>query len=237
LNWWGSNVPNDEEFFAWLDGELAEDQSARVAAEVAADPRLRDLAASHRALEARLKAAFGTVAGAPVPHALRSMAGEPDDRSPVVQFRAKAPTAAWKMLPLAAMLAVGILVGTLVPNRAAGPVQVQGGAIYAAAPLGRALVTQLASAPHGVVRIGLNFRNRAGAICRSFTAPSSSGLACRESGRWALKGLLAARQGQASDYRMAAGMDPALAALIDSTMAGEPFDAAKERAAKASGWR
>jgi hypothetical protein len=36
---------------------------------------------------------------------------------------------------------------------------------------------------------------------------------------------------------MAAGMDPNLAALVDSTMAGEPFDAAHERQAKDRGWK
>jgi hypothetical protein len=35
---------------------------------------------------------------------------------------------------------------------------------------------------------------------------------------------------------MAAGMDPSLAALVDSTIAGEPFDAATEKAAKDKGW-
>ena len=33
------------------------------------------------------------------------------------------------------------------------------------------------------------------------------------------------------------GMDPNLAALVDATMAGEAFDAAKEKAAKENGWR
>jgi hypothetical protein len=32
-------------------------------------------------------------------------------------------------------------------------------------------------------------------------------------------------------------MDPNLAALMDSTIAGEPFDAAAEKAAKAGGWK
>jgi hypothetical protein len=36
---------------------------------------------------------------------------------------------------------------------------------------------------------------------------------------------------------MAGGMDPNLAALVDSTIAGEPLDAAAERAAKKEGWR
>ncbi len=38
-------------------------------------------------------------------------------------------------------------------------------------------------------------------------------------------------------YRMAVGSDPALAATIDSMIAGEPFDAAQEKAAKDAGWR
>jgi len=32
-------------------------------------------------------------------------------------------------------------------------------------------------------------------------------------------------------------MDPNLAALVDSTISGEPFDAAQEKDAKAKGWR
>jgi hypothetical protein len=52
-----------------------------------------------------------------------------------------------------------------------------------------------------------------------------------------MRGLFAAPEGQSSDYRMAAGMDPNLAALVDSTMAGSPLDAAQEQAAKAKGWK
>jgi hypothetical protein len=125
----------------------------------------------------------------------------------------------------------------MVPQRGSAPVEVQGGKIYAAAALDRALDAQLASAPTGDVRIAITFRDQAGAICRSFTQPAASGLACRQAGRWQLKGLFAAPEGQGSAYRMAAGMDPNLAALVDSTMAGEPFDAAQEKAAKEKGWK
>jgi hypothetical protein len=52
-----------------------------------------------------------------------------------------------------------------------------------------------------------------------------------------LRGLFAAPQGQESEYRMAAGMDPNLAALVDSTIAGEPFDAAAEQAARRKNWK
>jgi hypothetical protein len=49
--------------------------------------------------------------------------------------------------------------------------------------------------------------------------------------------MFAAPEGQSGDYRMAAGMDPNLAALIESTIQGEPFDADQEKMARAHGWR
>jgi hypothetical protein len=138
---------------------------------------------------------------------------------------------------MAATLAIGIFVGTMVPNRGSAPVEIQGGKLYAAEALDGALNTQLASAPAGDVRIGLTFRDQAGEICRSFTQSGASGLACRQGPRWQVRGMFAAPEGQGNDYRMAAGMDPNLAALVDSTMAGEPFDAAAEKAAREKGWR
>ena len=36
---------------------------------------------------------------------------------------------------------------------------------------------------------------------------------------------------------MATGMDPGLAALVDSAITAEPFDAAREKAARDAGWR
>jgi hypothetical protein len=139
---------------------------------------------------------------------------------------------------MAATLAVGVLIGTLTPQgRGTAPVEVQGGKLYAASALDTALNNQLASAPAGEVRVALTFRDQAGAVCRSFTAPASSGLACRDARGWQVRGLFAAPEGQTSDYRMAAGMDQNLAALVDSTMAGEPFDAAQEKAARNRGWR
>jgi hypothetical protein len=138
---------------------------------------------------------------------------------------------------MAATLAIGVFVGTMVPNRGNAPVTVQGGKLYAASELNHALDTELASAPAGNVRIGITFRDHAGEICRSFTATAATGLACRSGGGWRLKGLFAAPEGQSNDYRMAAGMDSGLASLVDSAMAGEPFDAAAEKAAKEKGWR
>lgn len=109
--------------------------------------------------------------------------------------------------------------------------------MYAASALAHSLDSELASAPAGNVRIGMTFRDRGGEYCRSFTATASSGLACRTGGRWQLKGMFAAPEGNGSEYRMAAGMDPNLASLVDSSIAGEPLDAASEKAARDKGWR
>lgn len=232
----------DETFFAWLDGELDPQEAEHVAAEVAADDKLAERAKQHRAMQAHLKRPFDSLLDAAVPEPLLAAVRKP--QSEIIDFAAaqrsrRAPR--WTPLPqwaaVAATLAVGIFVGTMVPQRNNAPVEVQGGRVYAAAALNHALDTKLASAPNGDVHIGLTFRDQGGAICRSFTQTAASGLACRNGDRWQVRGLFAAPEGQSGSYRMAAGMDPNLAALVDSNMAGEPFGAEQERAAQARGWR
>jgi hypothetical protein len=228
----------DEEFFyAWLDGELDGDQAARVAARVAADPGLRAKAEKHRALAASLRGAFDPVLadGPPAPRFgptevvdLGAKRAERDAR------RSSFGIPQWAAM--AATLAIGIVAGQFVGNQSGAPIESLDGRLVAAASLDRALDAQLASAEgSGRVRVGLTFRNRDGSICRSFSGSEGSGLACRQGDDWRVEGLFgSAGQG---DYRMAAGEDPRLAALIDERIAGEPFDASAERAAMEKGWR
>ena len=231
-------MTEDEKFFAWLDGELGPAEAAEMEAKVASDPVLARLAEQHRALGLELRGAFDPIAAAPVPERLQAAVTPPDN---VVGFAAAKRTRIMPSLPqwaaMAATLAIGMFLGTMVPRQSSAPVEMQSGKLYAASALSGALDTQLASAPSGDVRIGLTYRDKSGEICRSFSGGASSGVACREGERWQLKGLFAAPEGQGSDYRMAAGMDPNLAALVDSTIAGDPFDAAQEKAAKDKGWR
>jgi hypothetical protein len=234
---------SDETFFAWLDGELGPGEAARVAAEVEADPQLAAKAERHRALRGRLTQGFGTITDAPVPEHILAAAARPAGTD-VVDFaaarRSRERPRRWlpQWAAIAATLALGIFVGTMVPRHDSAPVALQDGKVYAAAALSDALDSELASDPSsGGVRINLTFRDQSGAICRSFTQAAASGLACRDKERWQLRGLFAAPEGQGGTYRMAAGMDPNLAALVTSTMAGEPFDAGAERAAKQTGWR
>jgi hypothetical protein len=231
-------MTDDEKFFAWLDGELEPAEAAEMEAKVAADPKLARLAEQHRALGARLSGAFDPIAAAPVPEQLqRALRPSADVIDFATAKRARKPPPMPQWTALAATLAVGIFVGTIVPRQGNSPVEIEGGKIYAASALNQALDNQLASAPAGEIRIGLTFRDHAGEICRSFTQQASSGLACRTGGRWGVKGMFAAPEGQGSDYRMAGGMDPNLAALVDNSMSGEAFDATAEKAARDKGWR
>ena len=236
---------DETKFFAWLDGELDPAEAASVEAEVAADPRLARMAEQHRAFEARVRGAFDRVAAEPVPDRLAQAIKPPS--AAIVDFGARRlarrERGPWLPLPqwaaIAATLALGIGLGTMVGSeRGSSPVEIRGGKMVAAAALDDALDRQLASAGDAAgVRVGLTFRDHSGAICRSFTGDRSSGLACRDGGDWQVRGLFAAPEGQGGDYRMAAGSDPNLAALIDSTIQGEAFDASQERAARDHGWR
>lgn len=225
---------NDELFFAWLDGELDGVEAERVAALVAGDPALQARADAHRGLGAGLRGAFQAVAddAPPAPrfaaevHALGRPASNDNHR----RFGAVHWTA------MAAALALGLVAAPFVRPQSGGPIDSK---MAATGSLKQALDTQLASVPTSDgVRIGLTFKDKGGSVCRSFSGQASgSGLACRKGNDWKVEGLFATSAGQASDYRMAAGQDPRLAAMIDQRIAGEPMDAASEARAKEAGWR
>lgn len=217
---------DDEKFFAWLDGELDAAEADAVAARVAADPELAAKAKAHRSMQRRLRAAFAPIA-------------EPPARANIVDLaaareRKRGLPDAMQWAAMAATLVVGLLTGTMIGGQ---PASMSQQAVLASAALGDTLQTQLASGAQGGTRIGLTFRDRSGAICRTFTAAASQGLACRRDGDWEVRALVPAGEGQQGDIRMAAGPDPALAAIVDRTIAGEPFDAAQEKAARDAGWR
>lgn len=231
----------DEEFFAWLDSELEGEAAARVAARVAASPELAAKAERHRKLAAGLKHAFEPVmeGGSAAPRF---------ESSEVIDFGAKAAASdrrrRWFAVPqwaaMAASLAIGIFAGTQIAGRggSVSPVAVEEGRLVAGAALAKSLDTRLASAPRNDgPRIALTFRDASGRICRSFTDVAASGLVCRNGEQWRLEGLFQAPEGQAGAYRMAAGEDPRLGAMIDERITGEPFDAVQEKAALERGWR
>jgi hypothetical protein len=140
-------------------------------------------------------------------------------------------------LAVAASLAFGLAIGVALPRGGAGSFESRGDQLAASGPLAGALDRQLASAgEQNSIRIGVSFKDQSGRYCRSFTAPAQSGLACRAGNGWAIEGLVAGQQDN-GDYRMAGGPDPALGALIDSRIAGEPLDAAGEAKLVQQGWK
>ena len=235
-------MTDDERFFAWLDGELSGDEAVAMEARVASDPALQKLAEEHRALGARLRGAFDPIAAEPVSLAAYAPAGSGNvaglsearvaRRRPLTQrFWAQAAS-------IALVFAMGVAAGNSLFGGGASPIAPEGGRLVAAASLETALYRQLASQPVDEgPRIGLTFRDKQGLICRSFTDEAASGLACHEGGDWRVRAVFQAPEGQGSAYRMAAGTDPRLASLIESSIDGEPFDAAREQQARDMGWK
>lgn len=236
---------DDERFYAWLDGELAPEEAAQVAAAVAADPELSRLAEEHRAMTAMLRSSFATVEMKPVPERLTAAIEQGGKVASLAEARNKrlartAPALWTQAAALAATLAIGIFAGNIMGGNgfggSAGPIKAENGRLIASAGLGKALDTRLASAPvEGGTRIGLTFRDQAGAICRTFEEPNSSGIACREQGDWRIRSLFQGAEGQAEEYRMA-GTSTQLMEAVDASIDGEPFDAAQEKAAMERGW-
>ena len=225
---------DDERFFAWLDGELEPAEAAAVGALVAADPALQRKAALHRDFGHRLSAAFDQVTATPVPAGLIAETGRSAEVVDLADRR-RSRTPAWAPVQWAAMaatLAIGVVAGSMINAGASGPVAREDGQLVASGELEAALYARLASAPADEgARIGLTFRDSAGGLCRSFTDDGAAGLACHQGGDWRIRGLFQAGEGQQGEFRMAAGPDPRLAELVDSTIAGEPLDAAAERKA------
>lgn len=233
-------MTDEEKFFAWLDGELTDAEAADMERLIASDPELAAMVQKHRSMEARLRGAFDSIAEAQVPDRLRSAATA--TQSNVLDMDARRRGGPIRGVPqwalIAATLVVGVFAGSLLPGRSEGPIEVEGGTLYAAGALDRGLETQLASAPgRASLRVGITFRNSADSICRTFTAEAATGLACRDKGRWQVQGLFPVGEGQQSEFRMAAGMNPALAELVGLTMTGEPLNAQEETAARDRGWR
>lgn len=229
-------MTDDPDFYAWLDGELAEPQASLMAARVAADPKLTAFAEQHRALSARLSDAFAPIAAAPAP---RRLAAATRPQAEVIDLAAaRERRRRWTItgLAAAASLAFGLALGVTLPSDGRGSFVSKGNQLAASGSLADALDRQLASAgEQGGIRIGLSFKDQSGRFCRSFTAAAQSGLACRAEGVWAVEGLVAG-QGGSGDYRMASGVNAVLGGLIDSRIAGEPLDPVSETKAVQQGW-
>jgi len=232
---------DEEKLMAFADGELHGAERAAVEQALETDAALRGRLEAQRRLRATLSGHYGPVAGEEVPERLLALLGaaKPENvpsLSAARERRKPIRRPAWRNLgAIAATLAVGIVAGQLVPSSA--PIGVEDGRLVAQGELAAALETQLASAqtPETATRIGITFADRQGRACRTFDAAAASGLACREDGTWSVLMTGPGRNAAATEYRQAGS--PLVLQAAQEMMAGEPLDAAGERAAIDAGWK
>jgi hypothetical protein len=254
---------DDETLSAYADGELDVQPAATVAAAIASDPDLARRLAEHRALRDRLRAAYAPILAEPVPERLASAARsvadavearavvaghEPDQVADLRSRQRAAHRGLRSPLPwtaLAASLAVGLALGPILYTslRPAPLVDVRGG-MRARGVLDEALSLRLAADPPAAdgVRIGVSFRSTTGQFCRTFATSGGDaidGLACRDAQGWRVQLLERRSAGTDQDGRYlpaASAVSPMIRSAIETQIAGEPLDAAAERAARDTGW-
>jgi hypothetical protein len=243
---------SDETLMAFADGELPGSEAARISAAMADDPDLRRRVERFRSVRRALRSTYDAVAKEPIPERLRALLGEVSTDTPVTQ---SAPVVAiapkrrqiavgppvWAAL--AASLIVGVIAGRISASANDSLLIAEAGQVRAGAALARVLDTRLASAPENIdanLRVGLSFRNQDGALCRTFSESGAesgvSGLACRADDAWLIR-IAAADAGASTEYRQAGSGAPAVLAMVDALMAGEPLDEAQEAEARANHWR
>ena len=226
-----------ESLAAFLDGELPPEEMERIAKLLDARPDLDQWVRRHERLRADMKSAFADLP--PPPERLvRAVTTSPVSWRWRTRQMLRAPGLR-TLAPVGAALALGLVIG--VTLHAPDEIALRNGQVMAQGALAAALNDKLASeagASDGP-RIGISFRARDGHYCRTFEADAQSGLACNGDKGWTIA-LLTARPPAESTgaYRMAGSQMPdAIRAAVTLRIAGEPFDAAAEKAARDKGWK
>ena len=235
---------------AYVDGELSAAEMTRIAALVAQRPDLRRYVENQERLRRTLQASFASVMNEEISEQLRLRASAfPRARKTAWRDRFSEFFSWRALVPAAGALALGLFVGLAVERFAVTEAPLlqskPNGQTVARGELARVLSEELASMqnPSGAVRVGLSFRSRSGRDCRTFiwdgTINSMSGIACHNDGDWVVAALAtgASNTNAQAQYQMAgAAMPDTIRNMIKEMIAGRPFDASTERAARASNW-
>lgn len=238
---------DEQTIMAYVDGECDAVTVKRIEKAMVTDTGLAEQIGKARALRDRLAAHYAPVASEEIPDRLRALltsAAAPNVDSSFTERKAEQEiakrarrgmgVAQWGAM--AATLALGIVVGQFgLGDASDAPFAQEGGALIASGALDNALEKQLASAQpaDSDFRIGLTFRAKTGAICRSFTGEAVSGIGCREGQQWKMVSTLPG--GVQSDYRQATSS--AINAVAADLMAEAPADAETERRLRDTGWQ
>ena len=249
------SVPR-ETLMAYVDGELSEKQMSDVGAELARDPELRLYVEEQKALRTALGTAFAPILSEPVPARLEHAVREtPVPRPKPLResaffvwlrriWETQSPAMRLSWVPAGAMVA-GIVLGVLLANSFDNTdMRDQGGTLFAQGELANALSSRLAAdeTGDGQPRISVSFFSKDGFFCRSFVSGSGqnrlSGIACREGSNWRIAAAASAPSQPSGPFSTAGSDMPAsIRSTLNEMIAGEPLDAAAERAAKNQGWR
>jgi hypothetical protein len=247
---------SEETLMAYADGELDAASRASVEAAMQEDPDIAKRVARHRALRAAMRGAFSAVLEEAVPDRLIAAArqraaprGAVADlslaREAAQRKISAAPGRRWQPAAMAASLLLGLGLGFLAWHGPRALIEPgAGGGLVASAALAEALSGQLSDdrAADRAAIIGLSFRDKSGAYCRTFALrgnAAGSGLACREGTDWKIRALAQTPPAavDSGNFRTAGSEDsPAIRAAVEGSIQGEPLDHAGEIAARAKGW-
>ena len=226
----------EEQIIAYVDGELGPIEALRFERAIEADPAMAVEVERHRRLRAMVAGHFAPVPTEPLPERLTALLD-----SNVVAFRPARKS--WfgqggRYAALAASLVAGLIAGQFLPLAPSAPIGEQGGAVVAQGDLADALDNQLASAEQsGPYRIGVSFRRGDARYCRTFAGKAGVGIGCRDDRGWTLERFVADKPPEAAAYRQAGSASADILAAAQDMMAGNPLDAAAEKAVQARGWR
>ena len=247
-------TPTDEMLAAYVDGELDLATRLQIEGSVAGDPVVAARIAALRSLNRTLGRAFGGILAEPVPERLLEAVRLAPSSAVVDMAQAHASPRRrerrrWALpewSAVAASVVVGLTVGRFgLTHSTPAFVASDASGIVAGPALAAALTGRLAAegASADGVGVQLSFRTKNGEQCRTFTVEQQSvaaGVACHVRGQWRIRVLAesGATHPEPGAYRLAAGsLPPAVLAAVTDSIAGEPFDAPAEAAARQSGWK
>lgn len=236
----------DEMLSAFLDGELSEEEHARVNAAIAADPQLEARVSTLDVATRRFAAAIRETDRAPMPAGVDELLRPETDN--VVAFKPRKkeqPKWAAPAAIAASLLALVVAAGLLRGGPGGGErAMIATGPIDKGSPLHRALdrtaSADAARIDGASVRPVATFRITGGALCREFLASDEKrgvrAVACREDRQWRVK--IAAEEAAAPNgYQTASGPGAAIGAFVDSAIQGDALGPDEERALIAAKWR
>ena len=257
---------SEEDFAAYVDGELTGVDAQRVSDAIAGDPVLASRLEAQQRLRTLLRGHLDPVATEPVPESLTLMIAaaaaaniegdmtdaKPQEPARILDFAAararrdeQARAARPRSLTLprwwgtGAAIAASLVLGLFFGMRVGddGAGVTSSGALVASGMLARSLDEKLASAnTPGKLRILTSFRKNDGAYCRVYDAGASSGIACKDDQGWVLQRTIANGTAERGEYRQAGSAAGELMATAQGMTSGEPLDAAQERAARDARW-